>query len=192
MAGAWSLGSSSEITPTEAAEWVAGYDWGMGDDDIESDEAALASEIMHAQIRFESKTGARTRAISELIQHITGEHYDPEIGEKDAEAALVCHGLRIKDDRLYVSESHPELRKILKDTSWGGSWGRILERLPGADKVNLMRFSGEAPSHRDTADKSDVTQPYVLFDTNGPERGFLCLLSAPADGLLTPLLPPHC
>ena len=142
LAGAWSLGSSSEITPTEAAEWVAGYDWGMGDDDIESDEAALASEIMHAQIRFESKTGARTRAISELIQHITGEHYDPEIGEKDAEAALARHGLRIKDDRLYVSESHPELRKILKDTSWGGSWGRILERLPGADKVNLMRFSG--------------------------------------------------
>ena len=143
LAGAWSLHSSIELDLNMARKYVEGHDWGLDQDEAqESDERALSAEILHAQIRFDTVHGPRLRAISELVQRLVDPDYEDEIKPIDAENALARHGIKCQAGCVIVSESHPELRRILKDTPWGGGWGRVLERIPGAEKMASIRFAG--------------------------------------------------
>jgi len=143
LAGAWSLRSSDVVTIEDAREYVTGQDWGMeGDESADSDEVMLIQELLQAQLRFDSQQGHKTRSVAELVQKITGELNDHEITNDEADTALSRHGFKLSSGDLVISESHQEIRRILKDTPWGGGWGRILERLPGAERVNAARFAG--------------------------------------------------
>lgn len=143
LAGCWSLRSRDLITDYEAAEWVSGQDWGLDSDERQdSDELALSNEIMNFQIRFDTDHGMKTRNVAELMQKLSQEINDFDYTNDDAQMALGRHGLKWKDGFLIISESHTELRKMLRDTPWGGNWARILERIPGAEKLNSFRFAG--------------------------------------------------
>jgi putative DNA primase/helicase len=145
LAGAWSLRSSEAVTLAEAREYVTGQDWGMdGDESADSDEVMLIQELLQAQVRLDTEKGNKVRSISELVQK-----FDPratvtdyEVTVEDAAFALARHGVKVNDGWLIVSESHQEIRKILRDTPWAGGWGRILERIQGAEQKPAIRFAG--------------------------------------------------
>lgn len=145
LAGAWSLKSSEAVTLDEAREYVTGQDWGMeGDESADSDEVMLIQELLQAQVRFDSQHGSKVRSIAELVQKtdLNSEAKDYEITLDEAEIALARHGFKVSSGNLIISESHQEIRKILRDTPWGGGWARILERIPGAEQKTAIRFAG--------------------------------------------------
>jgi len=143
LAGAWSLRSAETVTVEEAREYVTGQDWGFdADESADSDEVMLIQELLQAQIRFDSQQGHKIRSVAELVQKLTGELRDFEIGDDEASTALARHGFKVSADMLVISESHQEIRRVLRETPWGGGWGRILERLPGAERVASIRFAG--------------------------------------------------
>jgi len=145
LAGAWSLKSSEAVTLAEAREYVTGQDWGMdGDESADSDEVMLIQELLQAQVRFDSQQGHKIRSVAELVQKVdsTPDYHDYEITIDEADIALSRNGFRVMKSNLIISESHQEIRKMLKDTPWGGGWARILERLPSAEKMDSARFAG--------------------------------------------------
>lgn len=151
LAGAWSLRSSEAVTLEEAREYVMGQDWGMdGDESADSDEVMLIQELLQAQVRFDSQHGSKVRSVSELVQKseppaTVGPDSPPadyEITKDEADVALARHGFKVERGHLIISESHQEIRKILRDTPWVGGWGRILERIGGAEQKPAIRFAG--------------------------------------------------
>lgn len=139
LAGGWALLSDDEVTPDEAMGWVMSQDWNTEGSDVEeSDEHQLINEILHAQIKVD---GLVNRSIAELIEDMQ-EGFTSNDMENRVSGALGRHGVRYKDGEMVISASHPELKKILKDTPWGGGWVQILERIPNARKVQGYRFAG--------------------------------------------------
>lgn len=147
LAGAFSLLSDEVITHKDAAEWVSGQDWGMdGDDGVQSDEQALIAEILHQQVLIDCERARQSRSVAELVGLAAHSENDPVIGALDAEASLSRVGIKVavrdQEQRIVVSESHPEIRRMLRDTPWGGGWARILERIPGGESHTSIRFHG--------------------------------------------------
>jgi putative DNA primase/helicase len=142
LAGAVAASSDARLSVTDAAAYVSAFDWTTeGDERNDSDEFALLSEIMHAQIRIDTAHGPKTRSVAELVQFLS-DGQDGDLINEYAIGALVRHGMRVQDGCLLVSESHPEMRRILERSPWAGGWGRILERVPGAGRKSAVRFAG--------------------------------------------------
>ncbi len=144
LAGYYALHDDGRISQLEAAQYIAGLDWDdqRADEKTDSDESMLLAEILHAQIKIDLRTGSsRIRSIAELIQFlIDGD--DSDLINDTAHDALMRHGVRYKDQHVWISYSHPEIRRILMDSPWAGGWGRILARVDGAvDNPNLS-FAG--------------------------------------------------
>lgn len=144
LAGAWSLGSTGEVSEEDAMEYVEGQDWGFDvDETMDSDEMTLANEILSAKVEIEVDGGMRrNRTAAEIIDKVAGESRDFEYTEENGESALARIGIRCKDEFVIVSESHPKLRSILKETPWGGGWADVLGRIPGASRMTAYRFAG--------------------------------------------------
>ena len=65
---------------------------------------------------------------------------DPPIGKEYAESFLKRNGMRVKDDFLWVSDSHREMKKLFKDTPWHSGWKNVLLRIDGAEGTTGLRF----------------------------------------------------
>jgi putative DNA primase/helicase len=136
LAGAYSLQSEQEISLTAAEEWVMKLDWGTAAvSDIDRDETRLLSHITQHRIRFaygNSPVGDVT--IGELI--LASADRDEQISATGANKELMKNGIRYdaKDKRagIYVSNTHPALKRMLVGTPWAAGWGRSLGRLTGA------------------------------------------------------------
>lgn len=144
LAGSYALHSDDRISLDDARVYVQAFDWAEQEDEkTESDESALLAEILHAQLRVDTGHGVRSRSVAELIQYYAGgAEPDKELAGIDANQVLVRHGIKVKNESLIVSDSHPELRTILEKTAWAGGWGRILARIDGAETVKKIRFAG--------------------------------------------------
>lgn len=149
LAGAWSLGSSEEITYQEAKEYVSGQDWGLDQDEsMDSDETALMHHLLSSRMDIEVPGGMRrVRTIAEVLEKLSADVMkatvtDYEYQNDDGKQALARAGIRYSDGSVVISESHPRLKEILKETPWGGGWGEIISRIPGAIRVPAYRFAG--------------------------------------------------
>lgn len=149
LAGAWSLGSSEVITDDEAAEYVQGQDWGLDQDEsMDSDETMLAHHLLSSKMDVEVQGGLRrVRTVAEIIEKLAASVLDVSVNdfeyqEEDGRQALARAGIRYSDGMVIVSESHPRLKEILKDTPWGGGWADILSRVEGATRIPAYRFAG--------------------------------------------------
>ena len=150
LAGAYALHSTREITLDEAREWVRRQDW--------HDEAALQEQrdeemclqaLMEHTVRVQGANTTHDRTIGELAALAVEAAYDTEIGRTAADDALRRHGFRVTDDNkgLYVSTTHTAIKRILSDTPWVANWGRIIERLDGAEKAaSAVRFTSGSRS----------------------------------------------
>lgn len=143
LAGAYSLYSAAEISPTDAAAWVGQQDWGRTtDDDDGTDEARCLSAILEAVIRVDTGRFCTEMAVGEAI---SGGRSASDSGPSraDIDKALGRVGIKRETDQcLTIANAHSGIAKILRDTPWAKNWRRILLRLPGAIKTGPVRFAG--------------------------------------------------
>jgi putative DNA primase/helicase len=143
LAGAYSLRSDDRISLDAARKWVASHDWIDNPDAVEdSDEYQLCAEIMHAQIRVDTSNGVKTRSVAELVDAVDPGRYDAEVSTSEATGALARSGIKTAGGKVLISDSHPELRRLLGNTAWGGNWASVLARVKGAERVGSSRFAG--------------------------------------------------
>jgi putative DNA primase/helicase len=146
LAGAFMLTSTREITREAAREWMANQDWtGFQAEDIDNDENQCLAHLFAANIRYEVHGKAVTRSVSETIESINAipsHAADDELHRRaELKAAMVRHGMRLTEGRLYVANKHQQLERIFADTPWAGAkWRQQLSRIPGHEKHDVMTF----------------------------------------------------
>jgi hypothetical protein len=145
LAGAWALTSAKPVTRAEAEAMIDSYDWSEHREHNETDEAqrALAS-LMEAHIRF---VGTEY-TVFELVREAVGEMggIDIGIGMSKADAVLQRYGMRVKGDRLLLSNQSRELPRLMQGTPFEADLRGLLLRVPGADRFGnrSIRINGLA------------------------------------------------
>lgn len=149
LAGAWSLMSSKVPTDREAKALIEQNNWAPYSEATEiPDERRCIEHILQTQVRVDITTGpdrvsSATRTLGELVDYLVEPEGSYHI---DAENTLGRHGIKV--DRtdagptVVISNTAKALTAILSDTAWANSWGTVLARLPGAEKVLPQRFKG--------------------------------------------------
>ena len=145
LAGAYSLSSSSVINLEDAIEWVKNKDWSEEKGlELTKDEWQLWNTITSHILRVEADHGFRERNIGELIKLAGGYSTDSAILTENADNVLRRMGILVNGNGIYISNTSPELKKIIKNTNWAHNHNKILERLPGSEKMDARRFT---PGH---------------------------------------------
>lgn len=142
LAGYCSLVSDATLTDGQAHAMVAGIDFSDAREaDEVSDSDLCLQAIMQAQVRIDSDGRMITRTLGELVQSAST---DAAIGLREvSNEALARHGLRVIDDRLFISNNHAELKRILRDSQWAAGWKRVLARITDAEiPTSAVRMAG--------------------------------------------------
>lgn len=141
LAGAYSLGKTSEITYDDAVDWVKDKDWteekGL---ELTKDEHQLFAIIMGYVLKTDAEYGTIERSIGELILIAAGLLDEIKLDRIPAAARLRRQGIMVKDNLIIISNTAPGIKVIVKNTSWGSNHNKILERLPNAVKVSPRTF----------------------------------------------------
>jgi putative DNA primase/helicase len=148
LAGAYSLQSDARVTPAEAAEWVAGQEWGETMDSADDDDENRCIElVLHKQLRVETQSGVVTRTVAELARVALKMRYDT-VQALDAIVAndtLARHGVCVDaDGYICISDSHPAIADTLRNSAWAQTWPRLLRRINGATQRDDVDFGGKA------------------------------------------------
>lgn len=143
LAGAWSLVSRELATLDAALAMIDAYDWSEHRENNETDESdrALAT-LMGAMVRV---AGSAEVTVNELIRVAKNYAVDGVgIQQIGAEALLQRHGMRIEGERLVLSNSSAELRRLVQGTPFEADLRGVLLRVRGADRCNnkSYKFSG--------------------------------------------------
>lgn len=147
----WALTTpaSQQMTIEAARRYIASYEWpnDLTPSQEDKDEQRCLAEIMATMMRVEVDTPTGTtavnRAVSELVMIAAGLSTTEEVRGLNAKCAdrnLRRHGLGVHGGMLHISDSHPAIRRMLAETPWGGSWGKVLARVKGAVKKSTFRF----------------------------------------------------
>lgn len=147
----WALTTpaSQAMTIEAARKYIAGHDWpnDLTPSQEDKDEQRCLAEIMATMLRVEvdtvTGTTAVNRPVSELVNIAAGLSTSEEVRGLNAKCAdrnLRRHGLGVHGGMLHISDSHPAIRRMLAETPWGGSWGKVLARVKGAVKKGGFRF----------------------------------------------------
>lgn len=102
------------------------------------DEAEFVlSRILHHRVRVQPDRGpAFLWSIGELARYGSGEPLTPpgRISYREVNRALMAYGCRVSEDRqrLLISNIHPAVEALLRDTPWSTGWCRVLKRIDGA------------------------------------------------------------
>jgi putative DNA primase/helicase len=145
LAGAVSLSLDREITIEEARTWTAKINLDEAKESEEvSDEGMCLNAILQTQLIFEASQHRYQRTVSEVIMAAGGKRaLSNDVYAEDCNAVLARHGLFVDGGWLIVSNTHNELKRMLRDTPWAAGWRRVLSRLPGAEVCPTpQRFAG--------------------------------------------------
>ena len=147
LAGAFSLTSPREITREAAREWMAKQDWtGFKAEDVDNDESQCLAHLMAAHVRFEIHDRPTVMSVSEIVEAVgaipPNTPLETEARKRDGmKSALLRHGMKLSDGRLYVANRHQQLERIFAETAWAGAkWKQQLERVTGAKREDTMAF----------------------------------------------------
>lgn len=145
LAGAVSLSMDREITIEEARTWTAKINLDEAKEAEEvSDEGMCLNAILQTQLIFEASQHRYQRTVSEVIMAAGGKRaLSNDVYAEDCNAVLARHGLFVDGGWLIVSNTHNELKRMLRDTPWAAGWRRVLARLSGAEPCPApVRFAG--------------------------------------------------
>lgn len=142
LAGCWSMMSSAEATPDQAAQLIDSYDWDEYRENIEADESMKAlGALLEAQVRAPS---GLTMTIYELV--MSAANYmrsDYGISARDADLLLQRHGMRIADQDLLLSNNSMAITELLHGTPYAADIRGQLLRVPGVRRYEKsVRFNG--------------------------------------------------
>lgn len=137
LAGAFSLFSDKLMTYETAVEWMNKHDWTTQKEEIESqkDEEKLLYYLMQRTTRLKNEE----YSIGKLVGIALNQSAEWDKVE-DARKNLGQLGIKIDGSRMYISNTNPNLAKILENTAWAVNWSRILRRLPGAQAAGVTYF----------------------------------------------------
>jgi putative DNA primase/helicase len=133
LAGAFSEISDNRVSFEAARKWVEEQDWSdTTSADAIPDEQRLLTRLAQWQLSYSG--GGQHRTVAELIEMAERD------GDPEAERLLKRNGFKFvpanmreqTEAGVWVSNTHPAIRELLKDTPWSTGWGRSLKRLPGA------------------------------------------------------------
>lgn len=161
LAGVYLLSKTDVCEPEAAEEWIRLYRW----DDHTAiseipDPIRLLQFISSSTIRFGTSGGpVREMTIGDLIVACARAEEDT----KNYETALKNFGVLVKDGRVFISNSSPQLARILRDTEWCARWHRNLSDIAGAQKTGSIYFS---PGVRSRA----ISLPVSLFMDDSTAR----------------------
>lgn len=143
IAGAWSMISREVATEEQARAMITRYDWSEHRDkgDTDEGERALAS-LMGAFVRV--KAGIEL-TVRDLTCAAYGEPSDTvDISQAVADAILQRHGMKVRGDRLLLSNNNDALRRLMHDTTFAADYRGVLLRVTGADRNDNkpVKFNG--------------------------------------------------
>jgi putative DNA primase/helicase len=143
MAGAWALQSSQVPTAAQAMDCLQGLDWEPYQQATEhSDELACLQTLLEYQLRIESREGALTRTVAELVSIAARRSPSLQIEPGVAEDLLGRNGFRVDGDCLLISNTATAIARILSVTPWASCWAQTLSRVHGATRPGPSRFKG--------------------------------------------------
>jgi len=150
LGGVYALYSDNVISIEAAREWIKSHDWDEQKFTAEhTDERKCLDHILQHVLKLQTSTGPAERNVAEILEEISIFHQpDPQekqtLDIKDLHRILNRIGLRFDEDNdfIFVSDSHTGIKKMLENTPWPKTWGRVLRRLPGTEMKQSMRFSG--------------------------------------------------
>ncbi len=141
LAGAFSLTSHKEISYEDAVTWVSARDWteerGL---DLTKDENQLFGKLMGCMISIDTDHGRIERTIGELILVSLDMRMEFGLSNQSAHSRLRRMGILLKDGRILIANQSDSISNIIRDTPWSKNYNRILERLPGAEKVEPRTY----------------------------------------------------
>jgi len=143
MAGAWSLISDQEATQDQATKLLDRYDWGEYLENADTEESVKAlGALLEAQMRL---SGGIVVNVFEVIRRAYGEHVPGlEIDAGLADSVLQRHGMKIRGERLLLSNNSQELRRLVAGTPYESDLRGQLLRVRGADRYDnrSQKFNG--------------------------------------------------
>lgn len=148
IAGDYLLHSTREITPEQASAWVQKQDWGeQREAAAERDELKLLARLMESVVMVEPETGKEFKAtVAQLVEGAAGQFVlgeEARLTQAVSQRALQYHGMKVRSDRLLVSNTNKQTEALLAGTPWASGWRRVLARIDGAEPVNKStRFAG--------------------------------------------------
>ena len=142
LAGAYSLQSKELISFEKAVEFVQTIDW-TEEKGLEGtkDENQLFAIIMSHKLRVEGEFAAVERSVGELVLIASGFVRVLKISSENAFDVLKRNGIIVKDDRIFIANTAPEIKQMIRGTSWQNNHSKILERLDGAIKESPRQFT---------------------------------------------------
>jgi septum formation inhibitor-activating ATPase MinD len=63
------------------------------------------------------------------------------ITQESANARLRRFGIIVTTNKIIVSNSSSEILNVIKDSSWSKNYNKILDRMPGSEKVESRSFT---------------------------------------------------
>lgn len=145
LAGAISLSRGDTISIEDARAWARQIDLSEAQEAEEtSDELNCLNTILQTQVRFDYQRGSMQRSLAEVVMAAAGKKaLSEDIYSDECNAILSRFGLQVDAGQLLVSNTHAELKRVLRDTPWASGWRRVLVRIPGAtSKQQPVRFNG--------------------------------------------------
>lgn len=143
LAGAWSLISTGLATKEQALEMIDRYDWSEHRENNEMDEGQRAlSALMEAHIKV---NGGIEVTVYELICAASNQPTEGvNVNAGVADAFLQRSGMKIKGDRLLVSNTSNEVKRLMAGTSFEADLRGVLLRVEGADRYDNKptKFNG--------------------------------------------------
>ena len=167
LAGSWSLESDGLISKAEAINFVTSMDWtDEKGSEANNDEIQLFVTIISTKLRVETEIGSVIeRSVGELILIAASKVSTIKITPTGATEILKRNGIIVKDDRIYIANSAPEIKNMIKLTSWKNNHSKVLERLTGAIKETPRQFTPGVNSRSISlpieilTDKTEFTTP---------------------------------
>lgn len=143
LAGAYSLTNDNVIDYEKALEWVKKRDWSEErNSTAEKDEILLIKYLLQQQLRIETRGTSVERPIGELILVAMGMvSAETDISPGHANERLKRHGMKVKDEYLYISNSDINVTRMLEKSNWPRNHNKILIRLTGAIAEDSVRFA---------------------------------------------------
>lgn len=145
LAGAISLSMDREITIDEARKWSSQINLDEAREAEEvSDEGMCLNSILQTQIMFDAGAHRYQRTISEVVMAASGKKaLSADVYADDCNNVLARHGMTVDGRYLIISNTHNEIKRILRDTPWAAGWRRVLSRFEGAEPCPApVRFAG--------------------------------------------------
>lgn len=132
LGGLYLLGSTDLVTLEFAQEWIKKHDWSSHTAiENESDPVRLLQYISGCLLKYNTKD----ISIGDMIMLV---HKDRD---SQADRLLRYHGIAVKDGKVNFASTAPHLEKMLRETDWNVKWTRMLDNLPGAEKIKNFYFS---------------------------------------------------